>query len=304
MNSMYHPFKIILACSLLFLAACDQGPSSLPADQRPIPAELPADQREALRKLPFENAHNFRDLGGYKTTDGKTVKWGLIYRSDKLSDLSSDDEFYLDRLGLTRIVDFRSIKERESAPDRIAPASSIAIQQVPIKVTGADFDLIKSKIESGDLQENELSALLVQANRELVEQYTLIYRAWIQSILADNGLPMVFHCTAGKDRTGFAAAIVLLAVGVPKETVMADYLATNAYTADQIDKTVNVVKWASLFQADAEALRPILGVEERYLNEAFLAIEEHYGSIENYLEAGLGLTPEKREQLKAILLEG
>ena len=294
---------VFFALSLLVLTGCERGPSSLPADERPIPAQLPEAEREALRKLPFENAHNFRDLGGYKTSDGKTVKWGLIYRSDKLSELSSEDEFYLDRLGLTRIVDFRSIKEREAAPDRVAPASSIAIQHVPIKVTGADFDLIKSKIESGDLREDELSELLVQANRELVEQYTLIYRAWIQSILEDNGLPMAFHCTAGKDRTGFGAAIVLLALGVPKETVMADYLATNTYTAEQIEKTVSIVKWASLFQADAEALRPILGVEERFLNEAFLAIDEHYGSVDNYLTEGLGLTPDKRQQLRDLLLE-
>ena len=303
MNRRYISLTVLFV-SILMLAACDSGPSSLPAEQRPIPAQLPADERQAFRKLPFENAHNFRDIGGYKNSQGKTVKWGLIYRSDKLSALSSEDEFYLDRLGLKRIVDFRSVKEREAEPDRISPASSIAMQQVPIDVTGADVDAIKAKISEGDLDGQQLSRLLVTANRELVEQYTPTYKAWIQSIIDTDGLPMVFHCTAGKDRTGFGAAMILLALDVPKETVMADYLATNHYMAEYINKTITMVKWGSLFQADAEALRPVLGVEKRFINEAFTAIEEHFGSIENYLEKGLGLTTEKRNRLKALLLEG
>ena len=304
MNTRVNFLNILLVLSLLLLAACEQGPSSLPAAERPIPALLPADQRQTLRKLPFNNAHNFRDLGGYKNADGKTVKWGLIYRSDKLSALSSEDEYFLDQLGLTRIVDFRSIKEREAEPDRISPASSIAMQQIPINVSGVDVDVIKSKMASGELHQDQLSSLLVLANREFVEQYTPSYKVLIQSMLESNNLPVVFHCTAGKDRTGFAAALILLALDVPKETVITDYLATNQYTADHIDKTIKLIKWGSLFQADAEALRPILGVEERFINEAFSAIEEHYGSIDNYLEKGLGLTAEKRTRLKNLLLEG
>ena len=304
MNRCSKPFTLLFALSVLMLAACDSGLSSLPAEQRPIPAQLPAQEREALRKLPFENAHNFRDIGGYKNSEGNTVQWGLIYRSDKLSALSSEDELYLDRLGLKRIVDFRSVKEREAEPDRISPASSIAMQQVPIAVEGADVEVIKAKISAGDLDQQQLSGLLITANRELVEQYTPAYKDWIHSIIDTDGLPMVFHCTAGKDRTGFGAAIILLALDVPKATVVADYLATNQYMAQYIDKTITKVKWGSLFQADAEALRPVLGVEERFINEAFAAIEEHYGSIENYLEKGLGLTTEKRNRLKALLLEG
>ena len=302
--SIHQPLIVLFAITLLLLSACGQGPSSLPAAQRPIPSDLPLKQREALRKLPFENASNFRDIGGYKNTQGQTVKWGLIYRADKLSALSSEDELYLDRLGITRIVDFRSVKEREAAPDRISPASSIAIQHVPIAVSGFDVHLIKSQIESGDLQQQRLSQLLVAANRELVEHYTPTYKAWIHSILESNSLPMVFHCTAGKDRTGFGAALILLALDIPKDVVIADYLATNQYTAKQIDNTITKIKWGSLFQTNAEALRPVLGVEERFINEAFITIEEHYGSIENYLVKGLGLTTTKRQQLKALLLEG
>lgn len=304
MNTCVKPSTLFLVISLLLLTACEQSLSSLPAAKRPIPAQLPVEQRQALRKLPFEHAHNFRDLGGYINNDGRSVKWGLIYRSDELSDLSSEDEYYLDQLGLTRIVDFRSIKEREAKPDRISPASSIAMQHRPINISATDIDLMKANILSGELDQEQLSNLLVSANREFIEHYTPTYKAWMQSILESNALPMVFHCTAGKDRTGLAAALLLLALDIPKATVMTDYLATNQYTAEQINKTITLIKWGSLFQTDAEALRPILSVEARFINEAFRVIEEHYGSIEGYLEKGLGLTAEKRAHLKALLLEG
>lgn len=294
---------LVLSVLLLLISACDSGPSSLPADKRPIPAQSPNTEREALRRLPFEGAHNFRDIGGYKTTDGRRVKWGMIYRSDKLSELTPADEQYMERLGLARIVDFRSTAEREAEPDRIAPDSSIAIEPMPINVDGTIFDVIKAKIESGDIHKDEMNQIMIDANRDLVEKYTIIYRPWAQSLLDEQRLPMMFHCTAGKDRTGFGAAIILLAVGVPMDTVMQDYLATNAYTAEHIDKMLLMIKVASLFQADTEALRPLMGVQAEFLQEAFKAIEEHYGSIDVYLEEGLGLDGEKRARLRELLTE-
>ena len=90
--------------------------SQLSADERPIPAQLPPEERLALRKLPFEQAHNFRDLGGYLSGDGRYTRWGKIYRTDKLSSLSEQDQRYLQRLGVKRIVDFRSDEERNTAP--------------------------------------------------------------------------------------------------------------------------------------------------------------------------------------------
>lgn len=293
----------VLMLSISLLGGCDSGPSSLPPEERPIPASAPLSERETLRKLPFQGSENFRDLGGYKTINGRAVKWGLIYRSDNLSELTPNDTLYLERLGLKRIVDFRSIKEREAAPDRIAPDSPITIEPVPITIAAADREFIETQLKAGTLQMHELPDMLITANRELVEQYTLIYRAWIQSILEPNGLPMLFHCTAGKDRTGFGAAIVLAALKVPMETIMADYMATNTYTADSINKTLTIVNLSSFFQADTEPLRSVLGVDKRFIKEAFKTIDKYYGSIDNYLEIGLGLTPAKQKQLQELLLE-
>jgi protein-tyrosine phosphatase len=303
MNKQYTYASLVTLILLFSLLGCSRGPESLSANERPIPSQLPSNERESLRKLPFKGAHNFRDLGGYKTTDGRQIKWGLLYRSDKLSELTSTDEQYMERLSLKRIVDFRSVAEREAQPDRIAPDSSIRIEQLPVNVSGVNPDLIKNKIESGDVSQQEMSKLLIDANREFVEKYTPLYREWIQSLLDKDAVPMVFHCTAGKDRTGFAAALVLLALGVPKDTVMSDYLATNTFTGEHVEKTLLVIKLASFFQTDVEAIRPLFGVEAEFLQEAFNAIDEHYGSTENYLQNGLGLDKEKLSQLKNLLTE-
>lgn len=303
MNTVGHitSLSLIGAFIVLFLTACDTSLSALPATERPIPVLLPPNQREAMRKLPFEGAHNFRDIGGYKSANGKTVKWGMVYRSDQLSNLTPEDEYYLERLNLKRIVDLRSINEREAAPNRIAPDSSIAIVNMP--TAELNQDVIQHKILTATLRDNELPELIVAINRDRVEQYTLVYRAWLQSLLQDNTLPMVFHCNIGQGRTGFATAILLLALGVPKETVIADYLASNIYMEDHADQLVTKIQLSYFFQADTESLREALKVKTRYINAAFDAIDKHYGSFDRYLEEGLGLTPSKIKQLQSILLE-
>lgn len=288
----------VVACSLA-LTACSRD---IPLQDRPLPAQLTAEQGDLVRKLPFDGAHNFRDLGGYTTADGKTTRRGVLYRSDKLSDLSDTDEQYLERLDIRRIVDFRSDLERSEEPDRIAPDSSIAIVNKPIAIEAAAVDKVSERIVASDATANEMGQLLVDANRQMVENFTPVYREYMQELLIADNYPTVFHCTAGKDRTGLAAALVLSAVGVPRETVMQDYLATNQFTAEYIDKMVMLIKVGSLFRANNEAVRALFAVDERYLGEAFAAIDEYYGSMDNYLNQGLGLGAAEREQLRSLLL--
>lgn len=294
--SVYLTSLILIALSL---GACSR---SIPLNARPIAAQLFAEQGDSVRKLPFDGAYNFRDLGGYATTDGKTLRWGMLFRSDKLSDLSETDEQYLEQLNIRRIVDFRSELERSEEPNRIAPDSSIAIVNKPIAIDAAAVDQVKDRIVASDATAEEMGQLLIDANRQMVENFTPVYREYMQELLLADNYPTVFHCTAGKDRTGLAAALVLSAVGVPRETVMKDYLATNLYTAEHIDKMVMLIKVGSLFRANSEAVRALFAVDERYLNEAFAAIDEHYGSLDNYLTTGLGLGSAEREKLRTVLL--
>jgi protein-tyrosine phosphatase len=292
--------NLLVLTALLSITACSR---SVPLEARPAPDQLVSEQGESIRKLPFDGPNNFRDMGGYVTADGKKLKWGMLYRSDKLSDLSATDEQYLEKLAIRRIVDFRSEQERTEEPDRIAPDSSIAIVNKPITIKAVEVGQIGERIVSSDATPEEMGQLLVDANRQMVEDFTPVYREYMQELLVSANYPSVFHCTAGKDRTGLAAALVLSALGVPRDIIIQDYLASNTYNAEHIDKMLMLIEISSFFRANSEAVRAIFAVEERYLNEAFIAIDEHYGSMDNYLTAGLGLGEVERQKLRGLLLQ-
>ena len=260
---------------------------------RPIHKDNPSFQIEEYRLLPMDGAHNTRELGGYKTIDGKSVKWGMLFRSDKLSGISKTDEEYLKKLGITKIIDFRSEGEKAEDPD-IIPAE-IDYLEMPINVDGA----MRPKIEAvlkGET-DKEVKSFLIDANREFVNDYRDVYENFLRSLI-DDGTPTLFHCTAGKDRAGFAAAITLIALGVSKEDVIADYMKTNAFTKERIEEMLGQIKLMSLYQTDVEILRPLLGVEQIYIETAFEAAEEKYGSLENFIREGLNISDEDIKNLR------
>lgn len=277
----------------------------LPYDlsSRPIPAQLPYGQRLDMRKLPFNRAHNFRDIGGYQTTDGRSIKWGMVYRSDKLSRLSEDDQGFLERLGIRRVIDFRSDQERRESPHSLLPNSKIAIHPMPVSVDAAQVEIISRHLQEQNSTPEQMGRFLIEANREMVERFSDTFKNWIQQLLDENNYPQVFHCTAGKDRTGFAAAVLLTALGVSRDTIMDDYLATNHFTKIRIEQAVRFLADHSLYQVNSDVVRALFGVQPRYLNEAFKAMEEKYHSVDEYLEVGLGIGPAEKARLQALLLE-
>ena len=277
--------------------------SQLSADERPIPAQLPPEERLALRKLPFEQAHNFRDLGGYLSGDGRYTRWGKIYRTDKLSSLSEQDQRYLQRLGVKRIVDFRSDEERNTAPHTLHPESRILIDPLPINVEAAQIERVTARLQEQNVSAEDMVEFLMSANRAMVTHFTDTYRNWIHSLLSDDHYPQLFHCIAGKDRTGLAAALLLRALGVSEETVMEDYLATNHYTAARIDEIIRQIQEMDVFKVEEPVIRTLFHVQPQYINAAFEVIAERYGDIEAYLQDGLALDRFQREQLRDMLLE-
>ncbi|MDB4253784.1 tyrosine-protein phosphatase [Gammaproteobacteria bacterium] len=290
---MFKKAGILILC--VFLAQCSNNNNLM---DRPIHTNDSSLQNEKYRLLPMDGSYNTRELGGYKTTDGKSVKWGVLYRSDKLSDISSADQEYIQNLGIKRIVDFRSITEKTENPDLIP--EGISYVEMPIEVDGA----IRTQIEDilrGNV-EGDVKSFLIDANKEFITDYKSVYSKFIKDLINSDG-PTLFHCTAGKDRAGFAAAITLIALGVPKEVVINDYMKTNAFTADRIDDMLDQIKLMSLFQADVEILRPLLGVEQEYIEMAFKTAEETYGSLENYIREGLEISDEEIIKLRSLLLE-
>ena len=257
----------------------------------------------AERLLPFDGAEHFRDLGGYETHDGRRVSWGRAFRSGQLAALTDEDLEALGELDIRLVVDFRSDKEREAEPDRLpedpAPRSVLA----PITTEGVDPHDLKEKLMSGDLEGLDLADWLVDGNRRFALEFADRYRRMFEEILEPASVPFVVHCTGGKDRAGMASALILLALGVPEEQVMEDFLLTNALLADVIERRLLAIRIFSLFRTDPEQVRPLMGVERRYLQAGLDAMREKRGSIDKFLELDLGMGPAERERLRELLLE-
>jgi protein-tyrosine phosphatase len=254
------------------------------------------------RRLPFSGVKNFRDLGGYQTSEGYILRWSLLYRSDSLHKLTSDDQRYLSALMLDRIIDFRAEHEKEKEPDKLPKDIDARIVEIPILDASTRVwhesrdELMKDATKIDPVQ------YLSQTNTELVTRFTPEMSEFIHELLSADGRPVLFHCAAGKDRTGFAAAILLRILGVPQETVMEDYLLTNQYFLSayrwnlKFAQLVKGKKFAAVIQGFMEA-RPA------YLGSAFATIDQKYGSFERYVHDGLKLTEQDVQCLKSYYLE-
>ena len=254
----------------------------------------------AERLLPLDGTHNFRDLGGYATRDGRRVRWGRLYRSDHLADLSDRDLSYLKRLGVALVCDFRSRAEREEDADRLPTGVRTEVLEI------ADDTLAPGRLHkrllTGDLDDLDVPNLLVEANRHFATTFRDRYRRLFERLQQDSNLPLLIHCTAGKDRTGFGAALIRRALGVPQKTIFEDFLRSNVYSAHYIETALRFLHWASFFRTDPERVRPLLEVRRAYLEAAFAAIHDHYGSFDDYLRDELGVSDSQREALRARLL--
>ena len=292
--------KLLPLLMLLTIVAC--GDSKGVAESRVIPAQLAAEQRAEYRKMPMDGAENFRDLGGYQAADGRTVKWGMLYRSDSLAELSDQDLAYIQRLGVKQIVDFRTPFEKAEDPDRIPEGVNYVEREIDVE--GTAVKELFEKISSGDIDDLNATELMENANRAFVTSQQQVYGPHLKSLLSDNNVPSVAHCTGGKDRAGFGAAITLLALGVPESTVINDFLLTNEYTKDKINKYIWMIRLGSFFQTDPEKIRPLLGVERSFIVAAIDQMKKDYGSIDNYFRQGLGISDAEIQLLRERFLEG
>ena len=241
----------------------------------------------------LEGASNFRDLGGYPSSIGKQTGWKKIYRSQTLAQLSDSDVIRMKELGIRTVIDFRSDDEVLKEPSRLP--EGVNIVRLPIEVGRNDTLQIMQLLMSGALDSIQCVHFMQTANRKFATEFTAQYREFFNVLLQPESYPVVFHCTAGKDRTGFAAAMLLTALGVDWNTVMSDYLLTNQYLKPQ-----------SLLPQVPEqvlpALRQMWGVHPSYLNAAREEIIMRYGSIDNYLRQELKVGEAEKQKLQLSIM--
>ncbi|MBB4933104.1 protein-tyrosine phosphatase [Lipingzhangella halophila] len=263
------------------------------------------------------NAPNFRDLGGRATSDGARVRRGMVYRSDSLAWLDESDLATLERIGLRQVMDLRADVERAKHADRLPDGveyTTLDVNPKPAGGTrgtgeGADRHFagdLASVLAEPELAREVLSdgggeRFMHNVNRVLVTSDAA--RAGYAELLtrvATGPTAAVFHCSAGKDRTGWAAALILSLLGVPWATIVSDYLVSNL-------RMDNIQRWIYAKSdengIDRTLVDPILGVRRRYLQTAFAEVERVHGTVEEYVRDGLKLDPEIIDALRARLLE-
>ncbi len=250
-------------------------------------------------KLDFEGAHNFRDMGGYPLLDGRTVRSGKLYRSDHLGRLTDADQELLSEIGIRTVVDLRRAEERDDAADRIDD-SSVEQLWLPVEAEGADVISIRRSMERGEVTAPQAYEFLKEANRQFTGVFSSVFKDFLHLLLDDARYPLVFHCSAGKDRAGFAAAMALYAIGASDDTVMHDYLATNHCTANYVDGIIDGLADSS-FDVEPDAVRTLMQVVPEYLGQAVEIIHKERGGIHAFLEFDLDFGQLKRQQLAEYL---
>lgn len=234
-----------------------------------------------LKRLPFDRISNFRDLGGYAAQGDKMTRFGLLYRCDNLSDITEADRLKVLSLGIKTIIDLRTHYEADTAPDRFGGGDGVKLLHVsPLE------GLVDVKNATPDeLGHLDMGSLYIQ----MLEVNAPRWREVFGAIAANLSAPLAFHCSAGKDRTGLTAMLLLGCCGVAEADIIADYEVSYTYISRREHSALQKV-----FQKQAHS-------EPAMMEKVLVHLEEKYGGVEGYL-LHIGVTAEEMEQVRASLL--
>ena len=241
------------------------------------------------RSLPLAGASNFRDLGGYAGHGGRPVKWRKLFRSDHLAGLTPQDQAVLADLGVARAVDFRGQAESAAHAYQLPGVAYYPLAIEPTVIQRA-LDLQRT---GRHLTAQDAVGLMQETYRGFVHDNAPRFAELFRLLLASDA-PTVFHCTAGKDRTGFAAALILLSLGVPRDVVMHDYLLTNALYQRPPGMGSH---------APEEVLRVLWRVQEEFLDTALHVVDSDYGGLQTFLVDRLGMDAAAQRELAGRYLQ-
>lgn len=242
----------------------------------------------AERVLPLEGATNFRDLGGYRAAEGWT-RWGMVFRSDAPHRLTTADLAAVDRLGLRVVYDLRTDAERDHSPSALPAALRRELLAI-----GGDAD------RTGDLadlfRQGVADDFLVTVYQDMVDTSATTLGS-LMTALAESPLPALFHCTAGKDRTGMAAALLLSVLGVDEATVLDDYELSAIHFTDR-----RQARFTEQLGLDERQYRAVFGAPRQAMASTLTALRERHGSIEDYLVERAGVRPDAIATLRERLI--
>jgi protein-tyrosine phosphatase len=274
----------------------------VPVSPRPYVHLLAGDGRfvvAAERRVPLDGAHNFRDLGGYRGLEGN-VRWGRLYRSDHLGDLTDADLDAVHGLGVTLVVDYRGPHEHDTTPSRIAPDGPIRRHDRAIGDGTVEGVSLWDAILDGSLtgfDESDLTAFYLRTLRSSAD----VFGEVLTMLAEPDHLPAVFHCTAGKDRTGLTAALVLSTLGIDDAQILDDYELSNRYRS-----AVRLAEIRPLLEdkgIEMDAYLPLFTAPRRAMAAALAGIDDTYGSVSAYLTGTASVAPATLDALRDRLLE-
>jgi protein-tyrosine phosphatase len=282
--------KILLAiCGLFFLLNCGDGDSSLPQ----------------MRVISVDGASNFRDFGGYPTASGKTVRWRQLYRSSKLSGLTDMGLETFESLGIRMVIDLRTQEEIDEAPDLLP--QGVDWQNITLKESSIG-DALKQALKTGDTSGLEFDKI-VQSYADFYITNVEEYGELLPLVMSSDNRPIDIHCAGGASRTGFTVALIQFTLGVTEFWVMYDFLLTNEVTASDIQDAVELFRETIIAntgqeptEEDMENLTNVATMHSEYLQAALDRVVEEYGSVDNFIRDGIGITDEQRSAFRAALL--
>ncbi|MFI9045886.1 tyrosine-protein phosphatase [Streptomyces sp. NPDC053427] len=292
------------ALTLGGLTACESGPDDTPSATKHTPSAAPV----RVRRIALQGAVNVRDLGGYRTADGREVRYGRLFRSGSLAELTPADLRTLAGLRLRTVVDLRVPAElRFDGRDRLPHGLEVISR--PVGDTGL-FQAMQSAVATKDPAEQRKRLGGGRAERRMQEIYPGFvsnarnrarFAATLEDIARDGRLPLLFHCTSGKDRTGWLSYVLLRLLGVPHAAAERDYLLSNALRRPADAKVNAGLKKAGMMR-DTDLLRPLQEVRRTYLDAGLGELRREYGGIQGYVTEGLGLDAKTVGRVRAHLL--
>lgn len=254
----------------------------------------------AQRLLPLEGGVNFRDMGGYQGAEGRRVKWRQLYRSGTMARLTDADRQHLAERGIRAIIDFRTVEEQEREPNDWGMSLGDAYWRRPHTETFGNWSgLDPAKLKAV----RDVEVVMEEGYRRLPQQQAEAYAEMFRRLAAGN-VPAVIHCTAGKDRTGGGAALILAALGVSREAIIADFVMTER--AVDLTKALagrkRSAKYDTFAKIDPEVTKAFLSARPSFINAFLDSLNDEFGSVEGYL-ADLGMTASDIAEMRASLLE-